>query len=208
LSIAQRFVTGKVIAIDKSQTGLQLAKSHAEQFGLGSKIACLQADVHAIPVAPNSVDRITCRCGIMFFNDTALVMAEMLPVLKPGGLIALLAWGPFEQPFFDATVGVVMRLVRCAEMPPEARQMFRFATAGSLDQGLRAAGFCEVHEELSTLPRIWLGTAEDLWAYQQEVSTLCHPLFGSIPPALKPKVDAKVSFALALSKRTNSERAC
>jgi len=197
LSIAQRLVTGKVIAIDTSPAGLRLAKSHAEQLRLGLRIAWLQADAHAIPVAQNSVDFITCRCGIMFFSNTALVMAEMLRVLKPGGCVALLAWGSFDQPFFDATVGVVLRLVGGSEMPAEARQMFRFATAGSLARQLRTVGFREVCEELLTLPRVWVGTPEELWAYQQEVSTLCLPLFKRIPPALKPEVDAMVSSALA-----------
>lgn len=196
LSVAERVVSGKAIAIDSARGGLLLAKTQAEQVRLGSRIACVQADAHAIPVAQNSVDRITCRCGIMFFNDTEQVLAEMLRVLKPGGRVALLAWGRFKQPFFDATVGVVLRLVRGAQMPPEARKMFRFATPGSLARQLRAAGFSDVREELLTLPRIWAGTPEELWVYQQEVSTLCHPLFTSIPSALKAEVDGKVASAL------------
>jgi ubiquinone/menaquinone biosynthesis C-methylase UbiE len=197
LSIAERLTTGKVVAIDRSRSGLLLAKTHAEQLGLGSMIACLQADAHAIPVAPNCVDSITCRCGMMFFNNSAKVMAEMLRILKPGGRVALLAWGSFEQPFFAATVGVVIELLRGAEMPSEARKMFRFATAGSLKQQLRDAGFSHVQEESLIVPRIWAGTPEGLWEYQQEVSTLCHPLFANILPALKSEVDAKVSSALS-----------
>jgi hypothetical protein len=37
-----------------------------------------------------------------------------------------------------------------------------------------------------TLPRVWAGSAEQLWRYQQEVSTLYHPLFDSIPESLRP----------------------
>jgi ubiquinone/menaquinone biosynthesis C-methylase UbiE len=197
LTVAERFVSVRVIALDRSRTGLLLANTLARQLGLGSKIACISGDAHAIPMARNSVDRITCRCGIMFFSDTGLVMSEMLRVLKPGGRVALLAWGSFEQPFFDATIGLVLRLVRGAEMPPEARTMFRFASPGSLECALRAAGFSIVHEESLTLPRIWAGSPQELWVYQQEVSTLCHPLFASIPPGLRAQVDAEVSSALA-----------
>src|SRR5437016_3657196 len=197
LSIADGRRAGGGIALDSSRTGLLLANTRARQVGLGSKIACIQGDAHAIPLARNCVDRITCRCGIMFFSDTGLVMSEMLRALKPGGRVALLAWGSFEQPFFEATIGIVLRIVRGAEMPAEARAMFRFASPGSLKRALRAAGFYDVHEESLTVPRIWAGSPEELWTYQKEVSTLSHPLFARIPPALRVQVDAEVSSALA-----------
>lgn len=75
--------------------------------------------------------------------------------------------------------------------------MFRFSAPGSMERVLRAAGFCGVHEEALTVPRIWAGSAEELWAYQQEISTLCHPLFDSIPPDSRPNVDAQVVAALS-----------
>ena len=109
LSIAQRLSGGRVIALDSSRAGLLLANTHARKLGLASKMLCIQGDAHAIPLASNCVDRITCRCGIMFFTDTGLVMSEMLRVLKPGGRVALLAWGPFEQPLFDAMIAPVLR---------------------------------------------------------------------------------------------------
>ena len=109
----------------------------------------------------------------------------------------MLAWGKFEQPFFDATVGIVLQLVRGAEMPSEARKMFRFAVSGALSGELRAVGFSNVHEQSLRVPRIWAGTPKELWKYQQQVSTLCDPLFASIPAGLKAEVDAKVLSALA-----------
>jgi ubiquinone/menaquinone biosynthesis C-methylase UbiE len=77
----------------------------------------------------------------MFFSNTELVLSEVLRVLKPGGPVAFLIWDSFEQPFFDATVAAVLRLVRGARMPSQARTMFRFVSPGSLKRELRAAGF-------------------------------------------------------------------
>jgi ubiquinone/menaquinone biosynthesis C-methylase UbiE len=197
LTIAEGVIRGRVIALDSSRAGLLLAGTHARRLGLGAKVTFVQADAQAIPLAANCVDRITCRCGIMFFDDAGLVMSEALRVLKPGGRVALLVWGSFEQPFFDATVGIIIRLVSGAQMPTEARKMFRFASPGSLEGVLRAAGFCNIREESLTVPRIWSGSPEELWAYQQEISTLCHPLFDSIPADSRSEIDAEVVALLS-----------
>ena len=197
LTIAERVIRGRVIALDSSLASLLLAGTHARRLGLGAKVTFVQADAEAIPLTPNCVDRVTCRCGIMFFNDAGRVMSEVLRVLKPGGCAAFLVWGSFEQPFFDATVAVVLRLVSGAQMPTEARKMFRFASPGSLEGVLRAAGFCNIREESLTVPRVWSGSPEELWAYQQEISTLCHPLFDSIPLDSRSKIDAEVSELLS-----------
>jgi ubiquinone/menaquinone biosynthesis C-methylase UbiE len=77
LSIAPRLTTGKVIALDSSRNGLVLAREHAEQLGSESRIACLQADAHAIPLALHTIDSITCRCGIMFFDDCEMRASAM-----------------------------------------------------------------------------------------------------------------------------------
>ena len=203
LTIAAHLSTGKVIALDSSHTGLSLASTHAHRLGLETKIDFIQADAHAIPLVSNSVDRVTCRCGLMFFSDTGLVMSEVLRVLGSSGSAAFLVWGPFEQPFFDATVAAVLRLVPRAHMPSQARAMFRFASPGSSESVLRAAGFCNVQEKALTVPRIWPGTPEQLWAYQQEISTLCHPLFESIPADLRTKVDTEVTNLLSRFRSGN-----
>ena len=197
LTIAARLSTGKVIALDSSHIGLSLASTRAHRLGLEQKVDFVQGDAHAIPLGRNSVDRVTCRCGLMFFSDTGLVMSEVLRVLRSGGSAAFLVWGPFEQPFFEATVATVLRLVPGAQMPSQARAMFRFASPGSSESALRAAGFCNVQEKALTVPRIWSGTPEQLWVYQQEISTLCHPLFEAIPADLRTKVDTEVTNLLS-----------
>lgn len=203
LTIAEHLVRGRVIALDSSRSGLLLASTHARQLALGPKINFVQGDAHAIPLLPSCVDRVTCRCGIMFFNDTGLVMSEVLRVLRPGGCAAFLVWSSFEQPFFDATVGVVLRLINGAQMPAQAREMFRFASRSSLERALKTAGFRNVLEEPLTVPRIWAGSAEELWAYQQEISTLCHPLFDSIPTDSRSNIDAEVAASLSRFRNGN-----
>src|SRR5262249_35222059 len=132
-----------------------------------------------------------------FFNDTGLVMSEVLRVLKPGGRAAFLVWGSFTQPFFDATVGIILRLVEGAQMPTQALEMFRFAAPGSAERAMRTAGFRNISEESLTVPRFGAGSAEELGAYQQKISTFCHPLFDRIPAASRRKIDAEVVASLS-----------
>jgi hypothetical protein len=75
--------------------------------------------------------------------------------------------------------------------------MYRFARRGSLSTELRNVGFRDVQETETTLPRMWAGSAADLWEYQQEVSTLYRPLFEAIPAALRSRVAATVAAGLA-----------
>jgi len=116
-----------MIAMDRSRPSLLLSKQQSDTMGLGSKLRLVQADVHQLPFSNSSVDRITCRFGIMFFADIDTAITEMLRVLKPGGRVALLAWGRFEQPFFESTVGVVLRMIPGARMPEPASAMFKFS---------------------------------------------------------------------------------
>ena len=166
-------------------------------MGLGSKLTMVQADAHKLPVSNSCVDRVTCRCGIMFFTYVDLALAEMLRVLKPGGRAAFLAWGQFEQPFFESTVGIVLRLVSGTRISEEARAMFRFASRGSIGDALRRAGFRSIEEQHGTLPRIWAGSPQDLWQYFQEISTLFHPLLRAIPANKRTEVAEAVRTALA-----------
>ena len=48
-----------------------------------------------------------------------------------------------------------------------------------------------------TLPRIWAGTPEDLWAFQQQTSTICESLFAAVPAARRNEVDARAAAELA-----------
>jgi len=62
LTIAERVIRGRVIALDSSLAGLLLAGTHARRLGLGAKVTFVQADAEAIPLAAKCVDRVTCRC--------------------------------------------------------------------------------------------------------------------------------------------------
>lgn len=188
--------TGEVTGTDISPGPLSTAEARAAQRGL-SNVRFQQADVHELPFADSSFDRVTSRLGVMFFADLPRALYEIRRVLKPAGRISLLAWGPMEQPYFQATIGTVLRMFPGAAIPDAARAMFTFGQRGVLAQKLREAGFTDVEERFALLPWTWPGTPEEAWEYFQEVTVPFAPLLRSIPPEQRPRVDSEVLRAIS-----------
>jgi SAM-dependent methyltransferase len=187
--------TGLVLGVDLSPEPLKIAEQRARERGLAN-VRFQQADVHSLPFADASFDRVTCRLGIMFFSDPTRALGEMRRVLKPDGRIALLAWGPMQQPYFESTIGAILRMVPGAVLPASCRQMFRFGEAGVLADALCAAGFRGIEEEFRVVPWSWPGKPEEVWDYFQEVTIPFRPLIEAIPAEQRGKVNAEVLRAM------------
>ena len=112
--------TGEVIGVDMAAEPLKVARERATKRGLPN-VEYMQADVHALPFADASFDRVTSRLGVMFFGDLPKALSEMHRVLRPSGRVALLAWGAMEQPYFDMTIGTVRRMHPELEIPATAK---------------------------------------------------------------------------------------
>ena len=172
--------TGTVIATDLSPEPLKIAAERARERGL-TNISFKIADVHQLPFPDAGFDLVTSRLGVMFFSDLPGALSEIRRVLKPGGRVAILAWGPMEQPYFQATGMIIMQHIG-GELPPAARQVFKFGERGALAAALTAAGFREVEEELRTVPWVWPGTVDELWQYYQAVTIPFRPVLEQIRP--------------------------
>jgi ubiquinone/menaquinone biosynthesis C-methylase UbiE len=186
---------GRVVAIDINAELLEVARGRAAQRALGN-VSFQRADAHALPFRDACFDLVTSRFGVMFFDDIGCVLQEAHRVLHPGGRIALLAWGPFEQPYFLSTVAVVLRHVPGPMLQPGAPNMFRFSRPGSLTAALQQAGFSAVDERTVTVPWAWPGTPEEVWQYFREVTAPFRSLFACIPQEKGRQVDADVIAAI------------
>jgi ubiquinone/menaquinone biosynthesis C-methylase UbiE len=172
--------TGRVSATDVSPEPLKIGAERAQERNL-TNISFEVADVHRLPFPDARFDLVTSRCGVMFFSDLPRALAEMRRVLKSGGRIALLAWGPIEQPYFQCTGKIIMRHTG-AVLPQAAQQVFKFGEAGTLSAALTAAGFQNVKEELRTVPWVWTASIEELWEYFQAATVPFRPLLDQIRP--------------------------
>jgi ubiquinone/menaquinone biosynthesis C-methylase UbiE len=183
--------SGDVTGIDISPEPLKLAKERAAERGL-TNIRFQEADAHALPFADQSFHRITSRLGAMLFSEPLRALTEMRRVLKPGGTATLLVWGPMDQPYFQTTVGTLLKLMPGTAIPKDGLKVFSFAEAGALAGALRQAKFIRADERFVTLPFPWPGPPEEVWEYFQNVAVPFVPVFESIPTARRAEVDQEV----------------
>jgi SAM-dependent methyltransferase len=188
-------VQGHVIALDLSADLLEIAAKRARARGL-TNFTTQQADAHSLPFADSSFNLATLRFGVMLFRDPELAFRELLRVLRPGARACFLAWGSFDQPYWQSMMGVVHRHIGGPLLSSDDPNPFRYAEPGSLSVVLRSAGFRDVEEENKTLPWAWPGPAEEVWEYARSVSVPFRAMLERVPAELWPQIHAEVHAAV------------
>jgi SAM-dependent methyltransferase len=192
ITIASRIgPDGHVTALDLSSELLEIAADRARQRGL-TNVSLQQADAHHLPFADESFDLITSRFGVMFFDDYVKALREARRVLKPGGRACFVVWGPFEQPYWQSTMGVVVRHVGGPALNPGGPDPFKFGRSGSLSSALREVGFHGVDEQIKEVPWTWAGTAEEVWDYARAISTPFRALLERVPAGKWDEINREV----------------
>ena len=194
---------GQVTALDLSADLLEIAKGRAQERGLDNFVT-QQADAHALPFDDNSFDLATSRFGIMFFRDVGLALRETYRVLRANARACFLAWGPFDQPYWQSTMAVVHKHVGGPLLQPGGPDPFNFAAPGTLRGALQKAGFREVHEETRIVRWTWPGTAEEVWEQARAVSVPFRPMLDRVPANLWPQINREVLAAIGQYVRGES----
>src|SRR5947209_7263682 len=163
ITIASRIgPDGQVTALDLSAELLEIAAKRAKARRL-ENFSIRESDAHSLPFGDDSFDLATSRFGVMFFREVEVALREVRRVLRRGARVCLLAWGPFDQPYWRSMMGVVHRHAGGTLLDPGGPNPFRFAERGSLSAVLKSAGFEGVEEESRTVPWIWPGSPEEVW---------------------------------------------
>jgi SAM-dependent methyltransferase len=162
ISIALRVgAEGCVVASDFSPEMLAGVRRRASALDL-AQIRPAVADMQSLPFADRSFDAVTCRFGLMFPSDHIVSAGEAKRVLKPGGKVAYMVWGPLDDNALHAVVAEAVRVY--FEEPPPAAPPRRhvLGAGGALSAVLEAAGFAQVEErqfraerEFSADPKFW-----------------------------------------------------
>lgn len=171
---------GHVTALDLSADLLAIADQRAKAREL-TNFSIKQADAQHLPFANDAFDLATSRFGVMFFADCDRALGETYRVLKPGARACFLAWGPFDQPYWSCSIGIVHKHVGGPLLAQGTANMFAFAEPQALSDRLRQAGFGEVEQKTVTVPWTWPGTPEEVWEYIQSASTPFQALLKRVP---------------------------
>lgn len=206
ISLALRVgAQGHVTALDLSADLLKIATQRARARELNN-FTTQQADAHSLPFPDNHFDLATSRFGVMFFRDPVGALRELRRTLRPGARACFLAWGPFDQPYWQTMMGVVHRHVGGPLLQPGGPDPFRFAEPGSLSAVLRSAGFNAVVEETRTVPWTWPGSVEEVWEYAQAVTVPFRPMLERVPTDQWPRIHAEVHAAVR--QYSDGEKIC
>lgn len=182
---------GHVTALDLSSELLEIASQRARKRGL-KNISFQQADAHELPFTDGAFDLATCRFGIMFLRDVNRALREVGRVVRPGARACFAAWGPFDQPYWHATMGVVVKRVGGPVIPQGGSDPFRFARPGSLSEAISGAGLVDVEEAVREFDWSWPGTPAELWEYVQAVTAPLRSLLGRVPEEQWPAINAEI----------------
>ncbi|UOB16785.1 bifunctional demethylmenaquinone methyltransferase/2-methoxy-6-polyprenyl-1,4-benzoquinol methylase UbiE [Abyssalbus ytuae] len=90
----------KIIGLDISPGMLEVGRKKIQEKNLAGKIEMVLGDSEALPFTDNSFDAITVAFGVRNFEDLEKGLAEILRVLKPGGIFVVLETSvPTKFPF-------------------------------------------------------------------------------------------------------------
>jgi ubiquinone/menaquinone biosynthesis C-methylase UbiE len=125
LSVAKAVgAAGRVVATDVVAKMLEGARANASAQGL-SNMEFKVADAESLPFGAAEFDRATARFGLMFFPDINKALTEVRRVLKLGGRISFVVWGPPEEnPLFSTMTGPFLKHVQMPTPAPDAPGCF------------------------------------------------------------------------------------
>lgn len=135
---------GSITCTDLTPRMLETTRGRAENLQIGI-MRFAAADMTALPFPDATFDCATCRFGLMSVDDKLAAASEALRVMKPGGRIAYVVWGPLEEnpPFFVPRQTVAAFVGEEIGPSPTRHSM---SAPGTLKNLLDSAGFEKTEE--------------------------------------------------------------
>lgn len=127
------------------------------------------ADMMALPFPDAVMDRISCRFGIMFVPDPVKAAQECLRVLKPGGRVGFMIWGPREEQTLFTVLAAAVADFLNQDHDAHHFAIFRFGAEDSLPALLRETSLTNIREmSLRFSPKVQ--AQHNFWQAQLDMS--------------------------------------
>jgi len=188
---------GRVVATDMVPEMLEGGRDNALALNL-SNMEFKVADAESLPFNFGEFDCVTARFGLMFFPDVHKALSEVRRVLKPGGRISFVVWGPPEEnPLFSTMTDPFLKHLQMPTPPPDAPGVFRFADESKLAGVVSAAGFHHLKTAKTKVAWPWPGPPEEAWLAISELAAPFKKMIAALPPEKLPSVVAEVIEGIA-----------
>src|SRR5205823_5119158 len=187
--------TGSVMYTDPVAGMVESAQAEASRRGL-TNIHFRQCSADDLPFADRTFDVAVSRLSAMFFADPLTGVREALRVIRDGGSVSFVVWGPKEvNPFFSTVADVMERFVELPRQDPDAPDAFRFAAPGKLAGILENAGAENVIERQLNFQIEAAISFEQFWQLRTEMSETLREKMAGLTPAQLPTIKQAVADA-------------
>lgn len=141
LAIARKLGPGgHCSGVDISAPMIAVARERA--LAAGQAIDFLVGDAQQQPFAPDSLDRIVSRFGVMFFEEPVRAFGNLRQALRAGGSLHAIAWrGPAENAFMTTAERAASSLLTLPARAEGGPGQFAFADADRVLEILEASGW-------------------------------------------------------------------
>lgn len=102
IALARGIEGSQVVGVDISEGMLKIGREKIEARGLSSRVELKLGDALELEFEDGSFDAVTVGFGVRNFEELEKGLAEMLRVLRPGGLMVILEFSMPKNPLFRA----------------------------------------------------------------------------------------------------------
>jgi ubiquinone/menaquinone biosynthesis C-methylase UbiE len=173
--LIERCAPAQVQGIDPSEAQLAFARTRA---GTGSANFQL-GDAMALPFTPGAFDIAVMALVIFFVPEPPRAVAEMVRVVRPGGMIAAYAWDILGGGFTLEPLRVELRAMGINPVDPPSVQASRLEV---MQQLWRDAGLEAIETRQITVQRSF-SSFEEFWSMTLSGSASLRPILTNMSPA-------------------------
>ncbi len=132
----------KLVASDFNADMLEVAKNKLA----GAAIEFCVEDAQQLSFPDGSFDLVVCQFGLMFFQDKKRALAEVMRVLKPGGLFLFSTWEKTDRvPLLKLIFNENLLPFFAPEPPDRFLLPFSLSDPGVLETWMQETSFVDVH---------------------------------------------------------------